>query len=83
MKPKMDTDLTQWFGLSYASFLILPRVLMEAMPESWQNEMAELLQEYDEAFSNEPDIETRVQVTEDGKLIKMPEWLKNMIKLKD
>jgi len=64
-----------WFNLSYASFLTLPRVLMEAMPVEWQNRMVALLNEYAEAFPNQPDIGTRVQVTDlSGKLIKTPEW---------
>ena len=28
--------LSRWFGLSYASWLTMPRVMMEAMPEEWQ-----------------------------------------------
>lgn len=36
----MENDLDDWFGLSYASFLVMPRVAM--------NQMAELLFEYDE-----------------------------------
>lgn len=72
-----DADLQLWFGLSYASFLVLPRVLMEAMPEEWQSKIAALLIEYDEAFPNQPDISTRVQITQNGKLIKTPAWLIN------
>lgn len=70
-------ELWGWFGLSYASFLTLPRVLMHEMPDDWQMKMAQLLKEYDETFPNQPDIGTRVQATKDGKLIKMPEFLKN------
>ena len=39
--------------------------------------MASLLEEYDETFPNQPDIGTRVQITENGKLIKTPGWLIN------
>jgi hypothetical protein len=70
-------DLSCWFGLSYASFLVLPRVMMEAMPDEWQRKMAVLLNEYDNEFSNQPDIGTRVQITKDGKLIKTPDWMIN------
>lgn len=74
----MSDDLQCWFGLSYASYLTLPRVLMEAMPERWQDDMAKLLREYDEAFPNQPDIGTRVQVTDaQGKLMRTPDWLIN------
>lgn len=48
---KMINDrLSTWFGLSYASFLTLPRVLMQEMPYDWQEKMAELLEEYDNTF---------------------------------
>jgi hypothetical protein len=67
-----------WFELSYASFLTLPRVLMHEMPDEWQGKMADLLNEYSEAFPNQPDIGSRVQITDmSGKLIPCPEWLKN------
>jgi len=69
--------LQQWFGLERASFLTLPRVLMEAMSVEWQDRMAALLNEYDAAFPNQPDLGTRVQITAQGKLIPMPGWLKN------
>ena len=67
-----------WFGLSYASWLTLPRVLMDAMPGDWQARMVALLNEYDEEFPYQPVICTRVQITDlSGKLVKTPEWLVN------
>jgi len=74
-----DSDAIQcWFNLSYASFLTLPRVLMQAMPVEWQGKLAALLNEYQETFPNQPEIGTRVQITDpSGKLIKTPEWLLN------
>jgi len=71
------SKLWRWFGLSHASFLTLPRVLMHAMPEEWQDKMTVLLEEYDNTFTNQPDIGTRVQITQNGKLVKTPEWLIN------
>lgn len=41
-------DLHLWFGLSYAAFLVMPRVAMMQMPKEWQEKMAELLNQYDE-----------------------------------
>lgn len=69
--------LQSWFNLSYASWLTLPRVLMEAMPIEWQDEMAALLNEYDETFPNQPEMGTRVQCTHNEKLIPTPDWLSN------
>lgn len=73
-------DLHLWFGLSYASFLVMPRVAMMQMPQDWQEKMAELLNQYDEtintaAFGVKG---CRVQVLdENGKLMKTPEQLLN------
>lgn len=71
------TDLACYFGLSYASWLTLPRVLMEAMPDDWQGRMAALLHEYDDAMINPPNLGTTVRVTVDGKMVPTPTWLTN------
>lgn len=65
-----------WFELSYASFLTIPRVLMHDMPDDWQNQMASLLEEYEDTFQNLPDLGSRVQATKNGKLVKMPDVFK-------
>lgn len=73
-------DLHLWFGLSYAAFLVMPRVAMMEMPKEWQEKMAELLNQYDEtidtsAFGVKG---CRVQaLTGEGKLMKMPDELLN------
>jgi len=77
MKGYGQENLWQWFELSYASFLTIPRVLMHEMPDEWQDKMATLLYEYDNTFPNQPDLGTTVRATKNGKLIKMPEWLIN------
>lgn len=73
-------DLHLWFGLSYAAFLVMPRVAMMQMPKEWQESMAELLNQYDEtidtsAFGVKG---CRVQaLNSEGKLMKMPDELLN------
>lgn len=42
--------LAKWFGLGRASWVTLPRVLVEAMPDEWQEKMAALLEEWDDAW---------------------------------
>lgn len=71
--------LWNWFGLSRASFLVVPRVLMHEMPDEWQAQMAALLAEYREAFpfSGSPAYGTTVRLTLEGQLVEMPEWLNN------
>lgn len=69
--------LWAWFGLSYASWLTLPRVMMHQMPDEWQRKMAELLQEWGDTWdTNKVTIDTRVNLTENDKPTKMPEWMK-------
>jgi hypothetical protein len=72
-------DLWAWFGLTYASWLTLPRVLMHEMPDDWQQLMAVLLHEWDEHwdFSAMETDGSRVQLTKNGRIAKTPEWLKN------
>ena len=70
--------LWKWFGMGRPAFLTLPRVMMHAMPDEWQDRAAKLLEEYDAAFPNPPDLGTVVMVTgPDGKIIKTPDWIVN------
>lgn len=68
--------LWRWFGLSYASWLTLPRVLMCEMPDEWQGKMAELLEEYEKRFPAADLVSgiegTRVQCVRGGRLVKTP-----------
>jgi len=77
LKNEGNQELSLWFGLSYASFCVLPRVLMEAMPDKWQEQMAKLLFEWYNFYPNQPDLGTRVQITKNKKLIKTPDWIIN------
>lgn len=43
-----------WFELTYAQYLVMPRSLMEAMPTRWQYDMAKLLEEFDHTFDWRP-----------------------------
>ena len=63
-----------WFGLSYAVWLTLPRVLMHAMPDDWQNRMSALLEEFDEEFPAWADRQYYVTARKNGKMTKLPEW---------
>ena len=33
----------EYFGLSYANYLVVPRVVLQSMPEEWQRQFVELL----------------------------------------
>lgn len=69
--------LWEWFALSYASFLTLPRALMHEMPDDWQARMADLLKEYSAAF---PFFENggygiHVSLRQGNRIVKAPRWL--------
>lgn len=46
--------LMLWFELSYAQFLTVPRVVLEAMPDAWQGQLAALMVEMDATFDWRP-----------------------------
>lgn len=43
-------DISEWFSLSYSSYLVLPRVFLESMPENFQERFVALLQELEESL---------------------------------
>lgn len=70
--------LWSWFGLSRASWLTLPRVLMHEMPDDWQKRMAVLLEEMDSAFPTwGAGGQLYVTAKKSGRFIPLPEWLCN------
>lgn len=79
MQPRNSGELWDYFGLSYASFLVLPRVLMHEMPIEWQDKMAALLHEYDETFDTSPVCHSVTVSAKDknNQFIKMPKYILN------
>jgi hypothetical protein len=39
-----------WFELTYADYLALPRSLLQSMPEEWQRQFVALMHQLDERF---------------------------------
>ena len=77
-KPRGRERLWLWFSLSYASWLTMPRVMMHAMPDEWQDRMAALLEEWDAHWDSSDMPNTRVQaVGERGRITRFPSWLLN------
>lgn len=48
--PAGAENLHGWFGLSYASYLVLPRSILREMPDEWQGRLYDLLQELGDRF---------------------------------
>jgi hypothetical protein len=69
-------ELWHWFGLSRASWLVLPRSFMHQMPDLWQEQMADLLKQFERSF-NGIDMEFEVRGRINGKMAKIPEFISN------
>jgi len=41
----VEDPFHEWFGLSYCSYLVVSRVVLESMPVEWQNKMIKLINE--------------------------------------
>ncbi|EPG5279272.1 hypothetical protein L4P86_001705 [Pseudomonas aeruginosa] len=70
-------QLWAWFGLSRSAYAVLPRVMMHAMPDEWQGRFAELMDEWDDHWPNQPDITAHVQIKQNNRFISTPLWLLN------
>lgn len=78
MRGEGHEKLHTWFGLSYASFLVLPRSFMNEMPDEWQSKMADLLSEYDQTFKPVDEIDSViVSARKDNKFTQIPDWILN------
>ena len=47
-------DIHTFFGLSYSNYLVLPRTLLQSMPEEWQHRFTGMLDEMSAAFDHVP-----------------------------
>lgn len=45
-------DVHSYFGLTYSTYLVLHRTLLQSMPKDWQHAFVALLEELDEAFAH-------------------------------
>ena len=54
MKKGID-EIHNWFSLSYVSYLVLPRSILQSAPDKWQEKFVSLLDELDELFDNVPE----------------------------
>lgn len=80
MERKGYDALWEWFGLTYAGWLTIPRVVLHAMPDDWQGRLAELLKEYDDAVNLDhpfTDLKFFVTAKKGGKFVAMPRALTN------
>jgi hypothetical protein len=60
-----------WFGLSYASYLALPRSILQNMPDSWQNRFVACLNELSDMVNFDDNYSVNLR-DKKGRFIKDP-----------
>ena len=46
-----DISFSDFFGLSYANYLVIPRAVLQAMPAEWQAKMVALIEQIEGRFA--------------------------------
>lgn len=54
-----------WFGLSYASYLVLPRSVLQSMPDEWQVKFVELVEQISDTLECDDLPNYRVNAVDD------------------
>lgn len=53
-----DEPIHEWFELSYAQYLTIPRTVLQSMPTEWQRNFVDLLKKLDGTINWRPDGKT-------------------------
>ena len=71
--PEPDSIHT-WFGLTYANYLVLPRSVLQSMPDEWQAAFVALLHELEATFGglDWPDYTVNARQPHGGRFMKDP-----------
>lgn len=51
---RYDEPVHEWFGLTYAQYLTIPRSVLQSMPKEWQDRFVQCLDELDEKIDWRP-----------------------------
>lgn len=51
----VEAPIDSWFGLSYSSYFVLPRLAMQELPLEWQNKFIALMDEAESLGLETPD----------------------------
>jgi len=77
---RRDGAIHEAFGLTYASWLVLPRTLLRDMPTEWQTQFVKLLDEYHDVVRDkapEYNYDINIQFKKNGKFCSIPEYFSN------
>ena len=56
LKTEDQEPIHNWFGLTYSSYLILQRTILQSMPKLWQKKFVDLLEELEDATFDLKDV---------------------------
>ena len=66
--------INEAFGLSYANYLVIPRLALESMPEAWQRRFVAMIEDVQERYDFEPPRGYRVHATDKRGRFVRDEW---------
>ena len=49
----VEPPIHAWFGLTYASYLVVPRSVLQEMPVEWQEKLVALMEELQDSVDQE------------------------------
>lgn len=64
-KPHDQDAIFNWFGLSYANYHVVPRLVLQHMPPEWQAKWIELMDELEERYGHLLRDEYRVRLKDE------------------
>lgn len=68
-----EDPIHEWFGLSYNSYLVMPRSCLQSMPVEWQKRLIALIKEAQQTLYLDDMPDYRVNaVNSDGKFVSDP-----------
>lgn len=65
-------DIHHMFGLSYSSYLVLTRSILEAMPKDWQDKFVRLMQALEDRWPEDAPSQFWVRASKDNKFYSDP-----------
>ena len=64
---EMKQSVHEWFGLTYANYLVFPRLALQELPEDWQKRFVALMDEAERIMGATPDNYVVLRRGKDGR----------------
>jgi len=67
----------EWFGLTYSSYMVLPRTMLQSMPDNWQEKFIKLVDEMDDKLGHHNQVYSYTVLSKDKNNKFMKDDLRN------